>query len=112
MTRKLAAHHITLALSILTLFGSILWAATEHTISQKDKKFSAEKLSIKVGDTVSFPNEDPIYHNIYSLSSTKIFDLGSYKKGETKRVTFDKPGTVDVRCAIHPGMKLTIEVAP
>ena len=61
---------------------------------------------------VSFKNEDPFFHNVFSLSDAKTFDLGSYPKGQSKSVTFDKPGTVEVECSIHPEMKMLIEVAP
>jgi plastocyanin len=85
-------------------------SAAEHEVAQKDKRFSVEKLEVKSGDVVSFPNHDPVFHNVFSLSPTKTFDLGSYPRGETKKVTFDKPGQVEVECAIHPTMKMTIDV--
>ena len=66
--------------------------------------------SIKVGDSVKFVNEDPFSHNVFSLSSVKSFDLGSYPQGGAKSVTFDKAGSVEVECAIHPDMTLAIEV--
>lgn len=84
--------------------------AKEFEIAQKDKKFSQKNLTIKVGDAVSFKNEDPFSHNVFSLSDPKTFDLGSYPQGQSKTVTFDKAGTVEVECAIHPDMKIDIEV--
>lgn len=84
--------------------------ATDFEVLQKDKKFSQKSLTLKVGDAVNFKNEDPFMHNIFSLSDTKTFDLGSYPQGQSKKVTFDKPGTVEIECAIHPDMKLLIEV--
>jgi len=65
-----------------------------------------------VGDSINFRNEDPYFHNVFSLSDAKTFDLGSYPQGQSKKVTFDKPGTVEVECAIHPNMKLVVEVSP
>ena len=85
-------------------------SAKDFEITQKDKKFSQSTLTVNVGDSVNFKNEDPFTHNIFSLSDTKTFDLGSYPQGQSKKVTFDKPGIVEVECAIHPDMKLTIEV--
>jgi len=82
----------------------------DFEVMQKNKKFSVQRLTINVGDTISFKNEDPFTHNIFSLSDTKTFDLGSYPQGQSKKVTFDKPGIVEVECAIHPDMKLTVEV--
>jgi hypothetical protein len=55
---------------------------------------------------------DPIFHNIFSLSKTKTFDLGSYDKGETRSVLFSKPGIDDVYCHLHPNMTATIIVTP
>jgi plastocyanin len=84
--------------------------AKEFEVSQKDKEFAPKALKIKTGDMVSFKNDDPFSHNVFSLSDTKTFDLGSYPQGQTRKITFDKPGTVEVECAIHPDMKITIEV--
>jgi len=84
--------------------------AAEHVVLQKGKAFSTKKLSLKLGDSVKFVNEDPFSHNVFSLSDAKSFDLGSYGQGGAKSITFDKPGTVEVECAVHPDMKLVIEV--
>src|SRR5213592_5078435 len=83
--------------------------AAEHVVAQKGKAFSVKKLSLKLGDSVKFVNEDPFSHNVFSLSDAKSFDLGSYGQGGAKSITFDKPGTIE--CAVHPDMKLIIEVA-
>ena len=79
-------------------------------VAQKNKEFSVKHLVVQQGDVVNFPNLDEFYHNVYSLSPAKTFDLGSYKKGSTARVTFEHKGTVLVQCAIHPEMEMTIEV--
>ena len=84
--------------------------AADFEVAQKDKKFTQKSLNVKVGDSVNFKNEDPFVHNVFSLSDTKTFDLGSYAQGQSKKVTFDKPGTVEVECAIHPDMKMVVEV--
>ena len=68
------------------------------------------QMSIKNGDVIRFVNDDDFFHNVFSLSDPKLFDLGSFPKGEHRDVTFDVPGTVEIECAIHPEMKLTIEV--
>ena len=86
--------------------------AADYTVNQQDKKFSNNLLKLKVGDKVSFVNSDPFFHNVFSLSDSKTFDLGSYPKGQGRSVTFDSPGKVEVECAIHPEMKMTIEVNP
>jgi plastocyanin len=99
-----------------TLVYTLLWAvcagthATELLIDQKDKQFSKKSVKIKVGDVVEFRNSDPFAHNIFSLSDAKSFDLGSYPQGQSKKVSFDKPGRVEVECSIHPGMQMVVEV--
>ena len=84
--------------------------AAEHVVSQKGKSFSQRKLVVHAGDSVRFVNDDPFTHNVFSLSEIKSFDLGSYGQGLAKTVVMDKPGTVEVECAVHPDMKLDIEV--
>lgn len=85
-----------------------------HTpqVQQLDRRFMPDLVVVPVGSTVSFPNMDPIFHNIYSLSKPKTFDLGSYDKGETRKVVFPKPGIVDVYCHLHPNMSATVVVTP
>ena len=97
---------------LLTIFAAstTLTHAAETEVLQKNKQFSVKSLKVKVGDSVNFKNEDPFFHNIFSLSAPKTFDLGSYPQGQSKKVTFDKPGVVEVECAIHPEMKMTVEV--
>jgi len=101
-------------LAIGTLVGALLLAGTamaaEHVVVQKGKAFSARKMEVKLGDSVKFVNEDPFSHNVFSLSDAKSFDLGSYGQGGAKSITLDKAGTVEVECAVHPDMKLVIEV--
>jgi plastocyanin len=81
-------------------------------IQQLDRRFTPDLVVVPVGSTVSFPNMDPIFHNIYSLSKPKSFDLGAYDKGETRKVSFPKPGIVEVYCHLHPNMAATIVVTP
>ena len=84
--------------------------AETHVVGQKNKEFSVSALNIRVGDTVEFMNNDPFFHNVFSLSDAALFDLGSYPEGESKAVTFDTAGEVEVECAIHPNMQMTIVV--
>ncbi len=95
-------------LGLLVIAGGT--CAAEHVVEQKNKAFSASSITIKVGDSVNFRNADPFNHNIFSLSDTKSFDLGSYPQGQSKKVDFDKPGSVEIECAIHPEMKMKVEV--
>ncbi len=80
------------------------------TLEQKNRHFEPEIVIVPVGSTVSFPNDDPIFHNVFSLSKTKPFDLGYYPAGESRTVKFDKPGIVQVYCHIHPDMSAAIVV--
>lgn len=98
------------ALALAAVLATTHAAAAEQVVAQKGKAFSVKKLKVKVGDSVKFVNEDAFSHNVFSLSAAKSFDLGSYPQGGAKSVTFDKAGTIEVECAIHPDMTLTIEV--
>ena len=82
------------------------------TMEQKDRRFTPELLVIPAGSTVSFPNLDPIFHNVFSLSKGKSFDLGNYPKDHTRTVTFVKPGIEFINCHLHPNMSATIVVTP
>ncbi len=82
------------------------------TIKQRGRKFVPELVAVTLGGKVSFPNEDAFLHNVFSQSGSRKFDLGSFKKGETKTKEFPQPGAVDVYCNIHPEMAATILVLP
>jgi plastocyanin len=83
---------------------------TRAVIEQRDENFIPRVVAVTVGSEVEFPNEDPIYHNVFSLSRAKTFDLGRYPRGQTRRVRFDKPGIVKVFCQIHSHMTATVMV--
>ena len=83
----------------------------DHVVSQSAKSFSTAALKAKVGDTISFRNDDPFVHNIFSLSDVQSFDLGTFAKGELRQVKLGNPGKIEVECAVHPEMKLVVEVA-
>jgi plastocyanin len=85
-------------------------AALSLAGAQKNIAFSQKALKIKAGDSVRFTNDDPVPHNVISVSPSNPFDLGVFKKGESKSVVLGKPGPVDVECSIHPGMKMRIDV--
>ena len=80
--------------------------------TQKDASFDPHVLPVEVGTTVRWPNDDDIYHNVYSISDAKAFDLGFYKKEKVPEQTFDQLGKVDVFCAIHTKMHCIILVVP
>ncbi len=84
----------------------------EASMRQAERRFAPDMLVVPVGSIVSFPNLDPIFHNVFSLSQAKSFDLGNYVKGDSRSVTFAKPGIVYVNCRLHPNMAGAIVVTP
>jgi plastocyanin len=81
-------------------------------LEQRNRRFDPEILVVPVGSTVSFPNADPIFHNVFSLSKIKQFDLGYYPAGQTRLITFERPGIVQVYCHMHSDMSAAILVLP
>jgi len=79
---------------------------------QQNRQFEPRVLIVPVGSTVSFPNADPVFHNVFSLSNAKQFDLGYYPAGQTRTLKFDNPGVVQVYCHLHPNMYAAIVVVP
>src|SRR5579883_3044951 len=75
---------------------------------QRNKRFEPGLLVVPVGAKVEFPNEDPFFHNVFSLYQGKRFDLGLYEAGGKRRVSFDKPGISYIFCNIHPEMKAIV----
>ena len=73
-------------------------------MDQQNLTFIPHILPIPVGSVVHFPNNDKVDHNVFSLSRTKKFSLGTYRSGESKSVLFDKPGIVELRCDLHAEM--------
>lgn len=83
------------------------------TVVQKDAAFEPRVLPVSVGSTVQWPNEDDIYHNVFSMSEPKEFNLGLYSAKEAPPViTFDRTGRVDVFCSIHTKMHCIVLVLP
>ena len=87
-------------------------APTQAKLAQKNRQFEPSIVVVPVGSTVSFPNADVIFHNVFSLSKAKPFDLGFYPAGETRSVRFDRPGIVQVYCHLHADMSAAILVLP
>jgi plastocyanin len=84
----------------------------EARIEQKNRRFLPDVLIVPAGSTVSFPNSDTVFHNVFSLSKLKAFDLGNYPQGQTRSVAFPQPGLVFVYCRLHPNMTAAIMIAP
>jgi plastocyanin len=75
---------------------------------QKNKSFQPHVLVVQVGSQIQFPNEDPFFHNVFSLFNGKRFDLGLYEAGSSKTLTFDRPGISFLFCNIHPEMSAVV----
>ncbi len=80
------------------------------TLVQKNRMFTPHLLVVPVGSTVSFPNEDPFFHNVFSLFNGKRFDLGLYEAGKSKDVVFTREGVSYIFCNIHPQMSAVVLV--
>jgi plastocyanin len=80
------------------------FSKANFVMDQRNLEFRPHVLPVLVGSTVRFPNNDQVNHNIFSMSRTKKFNLGSYKPGDSKAVLFDKPGIVELRCDVHAEM--------
>lgn len=81
-------------------------------LDQKGQRFIPRILAVVAGQAVDFRNSDNVFHNVFSYSPPKKFDLGRYPRGKSKRLTFQKPGLVQVFCDIHSDMRADIVVVP
>jgi plastocyanin len=107
MTRRRAAALATLTLAVALVCGR--GAAADFTIVQKNKAFSVRQIVIRVGDRITFVNEDSVNHNVYSETKGSEFDFPQHP-GRADSVRFSQPGTIEIQCAIHPVMKLEVQV--
>lgn len=92
------------------LVSSALQVVHKYQMAQEGETFIPHVLPVPVDSTVEFPNQDPIFHNVFSLSGTRTFDLGRYPKGDSRSVKFDRAGIVPVFCHIHSDMSAIIMV--
>lgn len=96
--------------SFVDLPASTRPAPMRVEIAQDDEQFVPHVVAITVGSSVLFPNRDPYFHNVFSLSRPATFDLGRYAPGDSRTGVFDKPGIVKVYCHIHSQMSALIRV--
>jgi len=113
MNKNFTAILTVVVCALMTL--SFTAQAKVEKVLQQNKSFvfngkKIEAIEVHLGDKLIFENADPFFHNIFSLSDLKSFDLGSYESGKSKSVVFDKKGKVEVECAIHPQMFLEVTV--
>ena len=109
LTNLLRHRMLAICLSAGAVAGSLAFAA-DHEIVQKDRAFSQTEITIKVGDRIIFQNADSVTHNVFSITPGMEFDLRRQAPGASSAVPFDKEGVAEVRCSIHPKMKLIVTV--
>ncbi len=96
---------------IILLEGKLTPRPPQNAIvEQRSGRFEPDLLVVPVGSTIQFPNADPIFHNVFSLSHARSFDLGFFPKGQSRSVKFDREGIVQVYCHIHANMYAAIVV--
>ena len=89
---------ILVAAIALPMFGA------DHEISQADKAFSKSEITIRLGERLIFKNDDEVTHNVYSVTPGMAFDLQRQAPGASSSITFNREGTAEVQCSIHPKM--------
>jgi plastocyanin len=96
---------------VAAVVAATVWLqAASHPVAQKGKVFAPGTVKVKVGDAVSFKNDDDVTHNAFSTSKGNEFNAKVQTPGSSTDVVFKAKGTVDVKCAFHPTMKLTVVV--
>ena len=104
-------HSIPAVMWLEPLSGTDVPAFAPHeryTLLQKNRAFMPHLQVVPVGSAVAFPNDDPFFHNVFSLFDGKRFDLGLYEAGSTKSVTFSREGISYIFCNIHPEMSAVV----
>lgn len=107
---KLHRPSAALTLTLLLLLPALAGEPVEHTITQKDKEFSKTEITIKPGEKIVFDNKDNVTHNVFSNSKINPFHIKIQQPGSSSTVPFESEGVTEVRCAIHPKMKLLVTV--
>ena len=97
----------------------VVWLTPNHPVEpansnpparllQKDKRFSPHVIAVRVGTEIEFPNQDPYFHDVFSIYRGKPFDLGLYESGMSRKVKFSQPGVSYIFCNIHPEMSAAV----
>ena len=94
---------LILALALIPLAAH----AEDHRVIQKGRRFTPPEISIRAGDSLTFTNDDEFIHQMYS---DDLFDSDERKPGQALTQAFNRSGTFEVRCHIHPKMKLVVHV--
>jgi plastocyanin len=108
---KQSSHVLAAAATGLAIVAATVWLhAAESVVSQKNLTFTPGAVTVKVGDSLQFKNDDDVTHNAFSTSKGNEFNSKAQQPGQTASVTFKVAGQVDVRCAFHPKMTMTVTV--
>lgn len=102
-----ARHFLAAGIACVT---SNAFAAETHTVTQMGRRFTPNEVTLAVGDSVLFNNQDEFIHQVYVDSDRIDYDSAEQRPGETKTIKFPKTGDFPVRCHIHPKMLLTVHV--
>ena len=103
--------HLTAGTIVCAIILSAgLAGAAEFIVSQKKRSFDPKLLNAKLGDTVLFVNDDRYAHNLYSESPGFEFNVRKQMPGDEHSIKLDRRGTFEIRCVIHPRMKMTVIV--
>jgi plastocyanin len=105
-----AKHRETVVVYLDDVPGAPANTEKHAIIKQREKQFEPPLTVVVKGTTIDFPNEDKIFHNVFSVSRPSRFDLGLYKSGTSKSVEMKRTGTVDVYCNIHPDMVAKVKI--
>jgi plastocyanin len=101
-------HNVVVYLKDVSFRGTL--PAARHVVEQRGETFVPRVLAVTRGSSVSFPNADPYFHNVFSLSRASTFDLGRFRQGQAREQRFTKPGLIKVYCHIHSHMSASILV--
>jgi plastocyanin len=90
--------------------SSILLVRAEVVVDRKDRKFSKAEVTIKPGESIVFQNSDEVAHNVFSVTPNLEFEIQRQARGQRSTIAFPKEGVIEVRCSIHPRMKMIVTV--
>jgi plastocyanin len=107
-----AALSLILVSAAFVTHSGLAQAPVSTIVAQKDISFTPNRVEIKAGSTLTFVNEDPFGHNVYSETKGGEFDIGRQQPGQRSVVTFRQAGTFAAECRIHPKMHLDVVVTP
>lgn len=96
--------------TLLAILPALAGEPGEHAVDQKNKEFSQTEITIKPGEKLVFNNSDNVTHNVFSNSKVNPFHIKIQQPGSSSTVQFEQEGVTEVRCAIHPKMKLLVTV--